>query len=71
MIAVVSEAGQRYVPARGCDPSGLWTPEPGLCVLDLPTALAQQWLRDFDQFAAVVADEQSCVMLWHPEVTPP
>ncbi|XHS79304.1 DUF3293 domain-containing protein [Burkholderiaceae bacterium UC74_6] len=71
LIAAADAAGQRHLPARGCDPSGLWTPEPGLCVLDLPTQLAQQWLRDFDQFAAVVADEQGCRLLWHPDVTPP
>jgi len=71
LIAAVEAAGLRHGPARGCDPSGLWTPEPGLCVLDLPNALARQWLRDFDQFAAVVADEESCRLLWHPDVTPP
>jgi hypothetical protein len=71
LVAAVDAAGLRHLPARGCDPSGLWTPEPGLCVPDLPTALALQWLRDFDQFAAVVADGQSCRLLWHPDVTPP
>jgi hypothetical protein len=71
LTEVVSAAGLRHVPARGRDPSGLWTPEPGLCVLDLPQPLALQWLRDFDQFAAVVADDQGCRLLWHPDITPP
>jgi len=71
LTATVDAAGLRHVPARGCDPSGLWTPEPGLCVLDLSTSLARQWLRAFDQFAAVVADAQGCTLLWHPDVTPP
>jgi len=67
----VDAAGLRHLPARGCDPSGLWTPEPGLCVLDLAEALAGEWLREYEQFAAVVADARGCRLLWHPEVTAP
>ena len=71
LVDAVCAEGLRYLPAQGRDPSGLWTPEPGLCLLDAPHALALQWLRDFDQFAAVVADAQGCRLLWHPDVTPP
>ena len=71
LTEAVCAEGLRYLPAQGRDPSGLWTPEPGLCLLDTPQGLALQWLRDFDQFAAVVADAQGCRLLWHPDVTPP
>ena len=71
LVDAVCAEGLRYLPAQGRDPSGLWSPEPGLCLLDAPRALALQWLREFDQFAAVVADAQSCRLLWHPEVTQP
>ena len=71
LTEAVCAEGLRYLPAQGRDPSGLWAPEPGLCLLDAPQGLALQWLRDFDQFAAVVADAQGCRLLWHPDVTPP
>jgi len=71
LTEAVGAEGLRHLPAQGRDPSGLWAPEPGLCVLDASRALALQWLRDFDQFAAVIADAGSCRLLWHPDITPP
>ncbi len=71
LVATVCAEGLRYLPAQGRDPSGLWASEPGLCVLDASRELALQWLREFDQFAAVVASPTACSLLWHPDVTPP
>lgn len=57
----------RWLPATGEDPAGVWKPEPGFCVFDLPEEVLDQWLVIFRQNAAVrVARERQCHLVWHP-----
>lgn len=57
----------RWLPATGEDPAGVWKPEPGFCVFDLPEDVLDQWLVIYRQNAAVrVARERSCHLVWHP-----
>ena len=63
----VEAAGLRCLPARGRDPSGQWPPEDSLCVLDASEAMLADWLRGFDQYAAVtVSARAGCRLRWHP-----
>lgn len=57
----------RWLPATGEDPAGVWKPEPGFCVFDLPEDVLDQWLVIFRQNAAVqVARDSRCHLIWHP-----
>lgn len=67
--ASIEQSGLRWLPARGEDPKGSWTPEPGFCVFDVPPAMLDEWLKLFRQNAAVRLDaDQGCTLVWHPGI---
>lgn len=67
--ATIEKSGLRWLPARGEDPKGSWTPEPGFCVFDVPAAMLDEWLKLFRQNAAVRLDaDQGCALVWHPAI---
>lgn len=70
LVEVLGREGLRCLAAQGRDPSGVWPPEPSLCVLEADLALVDRLLVDFRQFAAVVIDaEEGCRLRWHPGMT--
>lgn len=65
----IVQSGLRWLPARGEDPKGSWTPEPGFCVFDVPAAMLDEWLQLFRQNAAVRLETgQGCALVWHPAI---
>lgn len=69
LLAAIRQSGLKWLPARGEDPKGSWTPEPGFCVFDASPAQLDDWLVAFRQNAAVrLEDGGECVLVWHPEI---
>lgn len=69
LLTCILESGLRWVPARGEDPLGSWTPEPGFCVFDADPAQLEEWLWRFRQNAAVRLElGRGCRLVWHPEI---
>lgn len=68
----IDASGLRRLPAWGTDPRGLWSPEPGFCVLDAAPAQVDDWLRTFRQNAAVrFSCDASARLVWHPALRQP
>lgn len=61
------DAGARWLPAEGRDPTGTWRPEPSFCVLDPSAEIVDTWLVMFEQNAVVQLDNMTgCSLVWHP-----
>lgn len=67
--AFVDANGLRCLPALGRPRQGPWPAEPSLCVFGLTSMQADEWMRRFEQYAIVVANEgQGCALRWHPDL---
>jgi len=54
LAEVVETAGRSWLPAKGVDPSGTWSPEPSLAVFDPTEGELDEWMELFGQNAIVV-----------------
>lgn len=69
--AALEAQALRSLPASGEDPAGMWQPEPGFCVFDVPAEALDRLLERFRQNAAVqVTRDQPCKLVWHPAIRP-
>jgi len=69
LITAVDDAALSWCNAAGKDPTGQWPPEESLCVFDAFSDTIDLWLRQFSQYAVVIAEiGKPCNLLWHPDL---
>jgi hypothetical protein len=67
LISAVHDARLRWTAAQGTDPLGVLPPLDGVCVLDAPLALVDEWMRHFEQDVVIQASGSGNVTLrLHP-----
>lgn len=67
LITAVHQTRLRWTAAQGTDPLGVLPPLDGVCVLDAPLALVDEWMRHFEQDVVVQASGSGNVTLrLHP-----
>lgn len=69
LISAVHGARLRWTVAQGIDPLGEFPPLDGVCVLDAPPVLVDEWMRCYEQDVVVQASGSGNVTLrLHPTV---
>ena len=68
LISVVNDSALSWCAASGTDPKGKWPAEESICVFDVPAETIDLWLRQFSQYAVVLAEiGKPCALVWHPD----